>query len=184
LNPRNVGPSQSFGFFETLRLFLAEVVPAVIIRFVSRLRRLVLPDRFLFIVGRLYGRRGILSESEYACLAEVVQARRQEHHFLLTAWVFLPDPWHAIIFPRSPLTLSRVMESIQVSSTRLIHSARGQRGVLRQRRFFDPVPLPLNIFVAGRRRALRTVKEYNQKVEYIRLNPVKAGLVGSPKDWL
>jgi len=26
-------------------------------------------------------------------------------------------------------------------------------------------------------RALRTVKEYNEKVEYIHLNPVKAGLV-------
>lgn len=29
----------------------------------------------------------------------------------------------------------------------------------------------------------RTVKEYNDKVEYIRLNPVKAGLVQWPEDW-
>jgi hypothetical protein len=33
------------------------------------------------------------------------------------------------------------------------------------------------------RRALRTVKEYNEKVEYIRLNPVKAGLASCPEDW-
>ena len=32
-------------------------------------------------------------------------------------------------------------------------------------------------------RALRTVKEYNEKVEYIHLNPVKAGLVSRPEDW-
>jgi hypothetical protein len=32
-------------------------------------------------------------------------------------------------------------------------------------------------------RALRTVKEYNEKVEYLRLNPVKAGLVGRVEDW-
>jgi hypothetical protein len=32
-------------------------------------------------------------------------------------------------------------------------------------------------------RALRTVKEYNEKVEYIHLHPVKAGLAGRPEDW-
>jgi hypothetical protein len=52
-----------------------------------------------------------------------------------------------------------------------------------QERFFDPAPLPMNIFVAGRRRALRMVKEYNEKVEYIHLNPVKAGLVPRSEEW-
>jgi len=33
------------------------------------------------------------------------------------------------------------------------------------------------------RPALRTVKEYNQKVEYIHINPVRAGLVSRPEDW-
>src|SRR6516162_4790454 len=32
-------------------------------------------------------------------------------------------------------------------------------------------------------RALRTVREYNEKVEYIHLNPVRAGLVSRPEDW-
>ena len=32
-------------------------------------------------------------------------------------------------------------------------------------------------------RAPRTVKEYSEKVEYIHLNPVKAGLVPRPQDW-
>ena len=31
--------------------------------------------------------------------------------------------------------------------------------------------------------ALRTGKEYHEKVEYIHLNPVRAGLVGHPQDW-
>jgi REP element-mobilizing transposase RayT len=29
-------------------------------------------------------------------MAHVIQQRRAEHGFLLTAWVFLPDHWHAI----------------------------------------------------------------------------------------
>ena len=48
-------------------------------------------------------------------------------------------------------------------------TTRGAEGELWQPRFSD--------------RALRTVKEYNEKVEYIHLNPVRAGLVTRPEDW-
>jgi hypothetical protein len=48
-------------------------------------------------------------------------------------------------------------------------TSRGGEGKLWQPRFFDP--------------ALRTVKEYNGKVEYTHLNPVRAGLVSRPEDW-
>ncbi len=84
------------------------------------------------------------------------------------------------------------MKSIMVAQTSvievcgsslMINRRRGASGEVWQGRFFDPAPLPLNIFVAGRRRALRTVKEYNEKVEYIHLNPVKAGLVIRPQNW-
>jgi hypothetical protein len=46
----------------------------------------------------------------------VMRERREKHHFLLTARFFLPDPaaaGPAIIFPRFPVTISRVMESIK-----------------------------------------------------------------------
>lgn len=138
-------------------------------RRMSRLRRMVLSDRFFFITCRVYRPRGTLSEAEFAILGEVVRERRNAHRFLLTAWVFLPDHWHAIIFPPSPLTISRVMESIKVGGTKRINARRGERGVLLQGRFFD--------------RALRSVKEYNEKVAYIHWNPVKAGLVKRPEDW-
>lgn len=135
----------------------------------SRLRRMVLSDRYFFISCRVHCLRRKLSESEFACLANVVRARRKAHGFLLTAWVFLPDHWHAIIFPRSPLTISRVLESIKVGATLRINSSRGEGGVFLQGRFFD--------------HALRTVKEYNERVDYIHLNPVRAGLVKRPEDW-
>ncbi|MBZ5562518.1 MAG: transposase [Acidobacteriia bacterium] len=135
----------------------------------SRLRRLVLSDRVFFITCRVHHLRRSLGEPEFACLGEVMRERRKAHGFLFTAWVFLPDHWHAIIFPRFPLTISRVLESLKVSATRLINADRGERGVLFQGRFFD--------------RALRTVKEYDEKVAYIHGNPVKAGLVERPENW-
>jgi REP element-mobilizing transposase RayT len=66
-------------------------------------------------------KRKTLAEPEFACLARVIHERREEHGFLVTAWVLLPDHWHAILFPRHPLTISEVMESIKVSSTRRIN---------------------------------------------------------------
>jgi REP element-mobilizing transposase RayT len=92
---------------------------------------------------------------------------------VLTACIFISDPaavGHAIIFPRFPVIVSRVIESIKAGWTLRINAGRGERGLLWQPRFFD--------------RALRSLKEYYEKVEYIHLNPVRAGLVKRTEDWL
>jgi putative transposase len=136
---------------------------------ISRLRRLVVSDRWFFVTCRVLPRRRILSDSEFACLARVIHERREEHRFLLTAWVFLPDHWHAIFYPAYPLTISTVMESIKDAATKRINRSCREVGKLFQPRFFD--------------RALRTVREYHEKVQYIHLNPVKARLVNRPEDW-
>ena len=103
-----------------------------IIACMSRLRRLVLSDRWFFITCRLLPRRRILSDSEFATLAEVIDGRRAEHGFVLTAWVFLPDHWHAIFYPRHPLTISRVMEAIKDGATKRINRRRREVGMLWQ----------------------------------------------------
>jgi hypothetical protein len=46
---------------------------------------------------------------------------------------------------------------------------RGAQGELCPPRFFD--------------RALRAAEEYNGKVEYIHMNPLRAGLAARPRDW-
>lgn len=140
-----------------------------IITAMSRWRRLVASDRFFFISCRVLSRRGNLSESGFACLAQAIHERREKHRFLLTAWVFLPGHWHAIFYPPDPLTISRVMEAIKDGAAKRIHRRRRERGTLFQPRFFD--------------RALRTVREYQEKVEYLHLNPVKAALGSCPEDW-
>jgi len=132
----------------------------------SRLRRLVVSDSWFFITCRVLPWRGILTASEFACLGAVIHERRKKHGFLLGAWVFLPNHWHAIFYPPYPLTISTVMESIKVGATKRINYFRGELGLLFPPRFLD--------------RALRTVK--GEKVEYIHLNPVKAGLAKRPED--
>ena len=113
--------------------------------------------------------RRVLSLDELSLLARVIGWRRERHGFALTAWVLLPDHWHAIVYPRHPLTISEIMEAIKVSATRRINRDRGLTGPLFQSRFFD--------------RALRTVKEYGETVEYIHWNPVRRGYVSRSAAW-
>jgi REP element-mobilizing transposase RayT len=98
---------------------------------------LVLSDRYFFVTCRVLPQCERLSEADFALLAGSVQSRRTQHHFLLTTWVFLPDHWHAILMPPYPSTVSGLMESVKVSSTRQINKLRGDKGVLWQGRFLD-----------------------------------------------
>jgi putative transposase len=120
-----------------------------------------LSDRFFFLTVRLLKRRRQLEDADFERLPLALRRTRAVHPFFLTAWVFLPDHWHAICAPQYPLTISEVMRSLKNSSTTLINGGRAASGELWQGRFFD--------------RALRTVKEYNEKVEYIQLNPLGPG---------
>jgi putative transposase len=135
----------------------------------SRLRRLVLSDRYFFVTCNRLRTRRILGEDDFEILARVIAERRAEHGFLLTAWVFLPDHWHATLALRPPKTISLIVESVKVSSTRRINACQKESGRLWQGRFFD--------------RALRTVKEYHEAVEYIHLNPVRRGLAARAEGW-
>ena len=135
----------------------------------SRLRRPFLYDRFIFVTVKLLPCRTKLEESDFERLANSLSRMRKKHGFLLTAWVFLPDHWHAIIHPPYPLTISTALKSVKTSSMIGINVRRKEAGELWQERFFD--------------RALRTVRVYHEKVEYIHLNPVRRGLVKKPEDW-
>jgi len=136
---------------------------------VSKLRRPFLSNRYFFISVRLLPERTRLTDADFTLLARAFNRTRVLHPFYLTAWVFLPDHGHSIAGPRFPETISGVMKCVKQSSMSGINKRRRTKGELWQPRFFD--------------RALRTVEEYNEKVEYIHLNPVRAGLVSHPKDW-
>ena len=135
----------------------------------SRLRRLFLSDRYFYVTVRLCKKRSLLGEEEFSLIAESIQLARDAHQFMLTAWVFLPDHWHAILYPRYPLTISRLMEVAKVKSTRRINVYRKESGPLWQSRFFD--------------HAIRTVERYHHFVDYIHLNPLRRGLVEKPEEW-
>ena len=107
-------------------------------------RRPFLYDRYFFVTVALRKSRRRLQDPDFERLAYALARMRGKYGFLLTAWVFLPDHWHAIIYPPYPLTISRVFQAVKVSSMIAINVRLGESGELWQGRLFD--------------RALRTVK--------------------------
>jgi hypothetical protein len=131
-----------------------------------------LSDRFFFVTARLFEGRRELSDADFRCLALASNRARRMHPYLLTAWVFLPDPaaaGHATCATHYPLTISMAIKPIKMSSMISINRWLGESDRLWQARLFD--------------RGLRTKRGYNEKVEYIHLTAVQAGLVRSAQDW-
>jgi len=135
----------------------------------SRLRRPFLYDRYFFVIVKFLASRHRLEERDYLRLAIALARMRQKLRFALTAWFFLPDHWHAIIYPPYPLSIAQAMSAIKVSSMVTINHGRHEKGKLWREQFFD--------------HAQRTVKDYAETVEYIHLNPVKRGMVKRPEEW-
>lgn len=135
----------------------------------SRLRRPFRYDRYIFVSVKLLKSRRALEEPDFGGLARALARMQRKHGFVLTAWVFLPDHWHPMIYPPYPLAISTVFQALKVSSMISINLGRREAGELWQPRFFD--------------RALRTVKEYMETVEYIHLNPLRRGLLRSAEEW-
>jgi len=81
----------------------------------------------------------------------------------------MPDHWHALIFPRYPLTISRVLQDVKSVAARKFNPGRQRKGALWQHQFWD--------------RFVRHTQEFRDRLEYMRRNPVTAGLVERPEDW-
>ncbi len=112
--------------------------------------------------------KACFTSSKFRDLSSAIANVHESQGFFITAWVFLPDPWHAIVYPH-PLTISNVLRTIKLRSTSAINERRSESGPVWQERFFD--------------RILRTVKEYWETVDYIHMNPVRRGLMMRSEDW-
>jgi putative transposase len=138
-------------------------------RRVSRLRRLFVSDKIFFVTCNVLRTRTAVNENELEILARVFDRVRQRRGFLLSGYVFMPDHWHGLIYPAAGDTLPRLMGALKIASSRAMNRSRHTSGEFWQLRYFE--------------RAIRTVKEYRDALQYLHFNPVKKGLVKKPEDW-
>lgn len=135
----------------------------------SNIHRLQHSDRAFFVNVNLSIDLPVLTETEFTGLIEVIDRTRKRLGFLFCGYVLMPDHWHALIWPRFPLTISHVLQDLKSVSARRINSLRGRRGPLWQHQFWD--------------RFVRDAKEFSHRFDYMHYNPVKQGLVNRPEFW-
>jgi REP element-mobilizing transposase RayT len=125
---------------------------------------------FYFITFNTYERRNILaSDDVHETFRSFCQRAEDEHDVAVGRYVLMPDHAHFFVaFPPHGITLTKWIKSMRsVLSKTLLES--GRRKPHWQEGFFDHV--------------LRSAESYAQKWEYVRMNPVRAGLCASPKQW-
>jgi REP element-mobilizing transposase RayT len=98
-----------------------------------------------------------------------LERTRDRCHFLLHAYVIMPDHVHLLFTTAPPHDISRVIGSAKSLSAISIRSHIGGVGPTWQRRFHDHV--------------CRNDREFEAALAYIYNNPVAWGLVESPHEW-
>jgi REP element-mobilizing transposase RayT len=135
----------------------------------SRVHRLRVADRIFFVTVNLRRSLPPFTAAEYALILESFEESRRRLGFLLCGYVLMPDHWHGLFWPRYPLSISRLVQDIKYASSRRLNRQRGSTGSLWQHQFWD--------------RFVRHAKEFNDRLTYMHLNPVRKALVDRPEEW-
>lgn len=105
-----------------------------------------------------------VADSTTKCLLDL----REKQNFRLFSFCLMPDHLHALIgIGESGLTLGRICGDFKSLSTKAFWQF--YTGKMWQRQFFDHV--------------IRNEQDFAETLKYIRLNPVRKGLVGDWKEW-
>ena len=109
-----------------------------------------------------------VEENAHILIAKLLEYQ-SKGHYLLHAFVVMPNHLHLILTPGLATTLEKTMQFIKGGSSHAIHAARGIRQQIWQPGFHES--------------RIRDLADYKAKADYIRFNPVTAKLVEKPEDW-
>ena len=136
----------------------------------GRLTHRSAPGTSYFVTTKASQDRALFRATEIAeTVVETLQHYRSRGEYLLHEFVLMPDHLHVLITPSSTISLEKAMQFIKGGSSYRLHHERGQKIDLWHAGFHDWT--------------IRDAVDWNAKAQYIRLNPVKAGLVERPEDW-
>ncbi|OFV91362.1 MAG: hypothetical protein A3H28_11960 [Acidobacteria bacterium RIFCSPLOWO2_02_FULL_61_28] len=135
----------------------------------SGVHRLRLSDRIFFVTVNLRRPLPRFTEAEFPLILATLEESRRRLGFALCGYVLMPDHWHALLGPRAPLTISRLVQDVKYVSARRLNRQRQSHDPLWQHQFWD--------------RFVRHNREFGQRLHYMHFNPVRKGLVAKPEDW-
>ncbi|MES1227382.1 MAG: transposase, partial [Armatimonadota bacterium] len=131
-----------------------------------------------FITFSCDGRRELLA-SDWArdIVAEQLSISREQFGFALYAWVVMPNHVHPLLTPDLQIaSMPRILNSIK---------SRSSAKILARYRQDAPEAAPVRLWLAGGGydRNIRSDEEFSEKLEYIELNPVRAGLAKTREEY-
>jgi len=135
----------------------------------SNVQRLKNSEKIFFITTNLNLGEQTFHQPEFQIIAETIVSERRRLGFLLFGYVLMADHWHALIWPRSPVTISDILQNVKRVSSLKINRLRRTHGSRWQHQFWD--------------RFVRHTEEFRQRLEYMHYNPVRDSLVKRPEDW-
>ncbi len=134
-----------------------------------RLRRFTEGEYCYFVTAGTQDRRPLFRDT-FLCqiVLKNLQFYRDRMKFALHGYVIMPDHVHLLITPRQPATVSDITRNFKSYTSKEIREALAIRGPIWQRRFYD--------------RVIRSEEQFRTALDYIHLNPVRAGVVRSARD--
>ncbi|HEV8712348.1 MAG TPA: transposase [Candidatus Binatia bacterium] len=115
------------------------------------------------------GQAVFLTSADYEAFLQALQTTRAHYPFSLYAYVLMPNHFHLLLEVRETAT-GRLMQALLTGYARRFNRVHQRRGHVFQGRY--------KAIVCERDSYLLEL------VRYIHLNPVRAGLVKRPRDWL
>jgi putative transposase len=123
-----------------------------------------------FVTTKCWQGRHVFQVPEIAeILLQSMFHYRDKNAYLLHEFVVMPDHLHLLLTPSETTSLEKAIQLIKGGSSHRIHKQREQGMEIWQVGFYDWT--------------VRDADDWRSKVEYIRMNPVRAKLVANPEDW-
>jgi len=128
------------------------------------------PGTSYFVTTRCWEGRNVFQVTENAeILVQTICRYRDQSHYSLHEFVVMPNHLHLLLTPSPITSLEKAVQLIKGGSSHTIHKERENSVKIWQEGFHDWT--------------IRDAHDWQAKVEYIWLNPVRARLADSPKDW-
>ena len=128
------------------------------------------PGSSYFVTTKCWQGRHVFQVPEIAeILVQTIFHYREQNAYLLHEFVVMHDHLHLLLTPSATTSLEKAIQLIKGGSSHRIHKQRDQKMEIWQEGFYDWT--------------IRDANDWKTKVEYIRLNPVRAKLAGKPEEW-
>ena len=138
-------------------------------RLPPRLSRIFPNDPLFFITFCTHRRKSLLATAAVnTALEQFVRHAYETYGIAVGRYVIVPEHGHLFVRRSADFRLGRWIGTLKQALAKVINGRRSA-GPIWQRGFFDHV--------------LRSDESYGQKWNYIRDNPVRAGLVTKADDW-